>query len=273
MYTIGEFSKISRVSSKMLRHYDKIDLLKPSFVNPENSYRFYTEDQIEVAFKITILKCYGFSLNEIKVTLDDRSNTILKNLLSNKMKELKDEINFKKNLVVEIENIKERLEQGADFMDYKNDFMIKLVDIKDRYVVSERKTISMDEICNVIGKVFEKIYRNGLNPTDKIITRYFDEDFDDSNTDLEVCIPVNKFMENENVKVETLKGGLHVFTTFIGPYSKIGIAYKALTDWIKENDYEIIAPPFDRYIKGGESTQYPDEFITEVYFPVRKKLK
>lgn len=34
MFTIGQFSKICRVTTKTLRHYDEIDLLKPVRVDP-----------------------------------------------------------------------------------------------------------------------------------------------------------------------------------------------------------------------------------------------
>ncbi|WP_446899233.1 MerR family DNA-binding transcriptional regulator [Clostridium sp. LBM24168] len=34
MYTIGQFSKIGRISIRMLRYYDKLGLIKPSFINP-----------------------------------------------------------------------------------------------------------------------------------------------------------------------------------------------------------------------------------------------
>lgn len=40
MLSIGEFSNICKVSTKTLRYYAEIGLLKPSEVNPENGYRY-----------------------------------------------------------------------------------------------------------------------------------------------------------------------------------------------------------------------------------------
>ena len=45
MFTIGEFSKLSRVSARMLRHYDRIGLLSPANVGEENGYRYYEASQ------------------------------------------------------------------------------------------------------------------------------------------------------------------------------------------------------------------------------------
>ena len=41
MYSIGEFSKIGSVSTKTLRYYDEIGLLRPAYVDEENRYRYY----------------------------------------------------------------------------------------------------------------------------------------------------------------------------------------------------------------------------------------
>lgn len=66
MLSIGEFSNICQVSTKALRYYDEIGLLKPSEINPENGYRYYSIDQLERMLFINRLKSYSFSLEEIK---------------------------------------------------------------------------------------------------------------------------------------------------------------------------------------------------------------
>lgn len=77
MLTIGEFSKICRVSPKTLRYYEAIGLLQPRLVNPMTGYRFYAADQLETMRLINHLKAYSFTLEEIKllvVTLSGGSN-------------------------------------------------------------------------------------------------------------------------------------------------------------------------------------------------------
>ena len=39
MLKIGDFSKLSRVSIRMLRHYDEIGLLVPASTDPFTGYR------------------------------------------------------------------------------------------------------------------------------------------------------------------------------------------------------------------------------------------
>ena len=56
MLKIGEFSKLSRVSVRMLRHYDEIGLLKPAEIDRFTDYRYYREDQLPIAGRIAALK-------------------------------------------------------------------------------------------------------------------------------------------------------------------------------------------------------------------------
>lgn len=65
MLKIGDFSKLSRVSIRMLRHYDEIGLLKPVWIDPESGYRYYSAEQLPVAGRINALKDMGFGLAAI----------------------------------------------------------------------------------------------------------------------------------------------------------------------------------------------------------------
>ena len=65
MLKIGDFSKLSRVSIRMLRHYDDIGLLKPAETDTFTGYRYYREDQLFTIGRITALKDMGFSLSDI----------------------------------------------------------------------------------------------------------------------------------------------------------------------------------------------------------------
>ena len=70
MLKIGEFSKLSRISVRMLRHYDEIGLLRPAEIDRFTDYRYYREDQLPIVCRITSLKDMGFALADIVKILD-----------------------------------------------------------------------------------------------------------------------------------------------------------------------------------------------------------
>ena len=73
MFKIGEFSRFTRVTVKMLRHYDELGLLAPSFVEPGTGYRYYLADQLPRLNQIIALKDLGFSLEVIAALVDERT--------------------------------------------------------------------------------------------------------------------------------------------------------------------------------------------------------
>jgi DNA-binding transcriptional MerR regulator len=46
MFSIGEFSRIARVTPRQLRHYEELGLFKPERIDPETGYRFYSALQL-----------------------------------------------------------------------------------------------------------------------------------------------------------------------------------------------------------------------------------
>ena len=65
MLKIGDFSRLSQISIRMLRHYDELGLLIPESTDPFTGYRYYGEAQLSDARKISMLKAMGFPLAEI----------------------------------------------------------------------------------------------------------------------------------------------------------------------------------------------------------------
>lgn len=63
---IGQFATLAGISSRMLRHYDKLGLITPDCIDDTTGYRYYDNKQLPVIKTIIALQHYGFSLSEIK---------------------------------------------------------------------------------------------------------------------------------------------------------------------------------------------------------------
>jgi DNA-binding transcriptional MerR regulator len=63
MFKIGEFSKLSNISVRLLRHYETLELLPPKKTDPVSGYRYYTAEQLDRANTIRMLREIGFSLD------------------------------------------------------------------------------------------------------------------------------------------------------------------------------------------------------------------
>ena len=64
-YGIKEVANLTGLTTRTLRYYDEIDLLKPSRVG-DNGYRFYESKKLETLQQIMFYRKRGFELKEIK---------------------------------------------------------------------------------------------------------------------------------------------------------------------------------------------------------------
>jgi len=65
LLTITELAKLRKVTSETLRHYDRIGLIKPEYVDPQTKYRYYSIRQYEILGTIRELRQLGMSLDDI----------------------------------------------------------------------------------------------------------------------------------------------------------------------------------------------------------------
>lgn len=64
-YTVNHLAKLSGVSTRTLRYYDKIGLLKPLRIG-SNGYRIYGDEQIDLLQQILFYRNLDFCLEDIK---------------------------------------------------------------------------------------------------------------------------------------------------------------------------------------------------------------
>jgi DNA-binding transcriptional MerR regulator len=69
MFRIGDFSRIARVSARLLRFYDEINLFSPAHADPQTGYRYYSIAQPAQLNRILVLKELGFNLDQVRDVL------------------------------------------------------------------------------------------------------------------------------------------------------------------------------------------------------------
>ncbi len=64
--SIGEFSKISGLSIKSIRYYDKIGILVPNYIDPISKYRYYSRGQLKLTNIIMLSLFLDIPLSIVK---------------------------------------------------------------------------------------------------------------------------------------------------------------------------------------------------------------
>ena len=266
MLKIGEFSKLSRVSIRMLRHYDDIGLLKPAEIDHFTGYRYYREDQLLVISRITALKDMGFALSDIVRILDiydDRDK--LDAFLTARQTELEAQAKETEYKMMLLETARKRLrkEKNMSF-----DVTVKM--IPERYAATVHMIIPRYEDEATAWGMMAECARP-LVPADPCyaIAEFLDREYKEENVEIMVSMAVKgQYQDTEHVKFKTLPAVKVASCIVKGPYQQMGEAYAAVVAWINENGYRSSGSMFNIYHVGPVQTQNPDEYVTEVCFQV-----
>ena len=139
-YKTGKFARLANVSERTIRYYDKIGLLKPSFVM-ENGYRQYSDLDLLKLQKILSLKHLGFSIEEIFPMVMD--NTNLKESFELQIDLIEDKIRH-------LQSLKDALKRASQSSNLSWNMILSLVQLSN-------------EETNIIEQ-----YKNAKNLNDRI---------------------------------------------------------------------------------------------------------
>ena len=271
MLKIGEFSKLSRVSVRMLRYYDELELLVPTTTDPFTGYRYYSEDQLPTAGKITALKDMGFGLAVIRemLLLEDRQR--LDDLLAQKQAKLREREGEIQRQMRLLDTARKRLRKDVPIMEYN----VTLKTLPQRQVASVRMTIpSYDQEGMLWSVLVRETAGLKVQPDDPCYcsVTFYDGEYKESNVDVEAQKTVKgTYPDTQHVKFKIMPEVTFASATYQGPYSKISEANAAVAAWIRDNGYAYNGPAFIIYHVSPHETQNPEEFVTEVCYPVRKQ--
>lgn len=274
LLSIGEFSKICEVSTKTLRYYDEIGLIHPDEINPENGYRYYSIKQLTKMLFINRLKSYHFSLEEIKDILEweqDHFEEKLSTALNLKKRKLQEKLRTYEYTLKQINSDVLNLEKGISMMSYLNKIEVQIVETKSMHILFTRQMLSSDDYALGYGKYFSKLYETIA--TEKLtllgtpITIYHSEEYNPAGNDTEFALPIEEIVNG----TRELREGLCAKSVYKGPYSELTSVYAKLTEWIENEGYEMVNSPYEKYITDPTQTTDPQDLVTEVYFPVKKR--
>lgn len=257
MLSIGAFSKLCMVTTKTLRHYDLIGLLKPMELNQENEYRYYGVEQLGTMLKILRLKEYGFSLDEI-LPLVDVDDAVLGSAMKEKLGELHRRVEGEKLKLQRLKRDIDDLMKG-DFM--KQQLQIAIVETAPVNIASVRDIIDIKEFSTLM----QRLYASGLPCEGPPVAIYHCPDFNPEATDVEVGFPTSVVGEQTRM----LEGGICVKGVHCGDYALLHESYMAIGKWMEDNGYTVAGPPYEKYINDPSNTP-KDDLITEIYFPVKQ---
>ncbi len=263
-YSIGEFSKITRVSVKALRLYHEKGLLRPDFIDPQSGYRYYSAAQFYEIQLIGQLKAMGFTLQEIREIIDQcEEDQDLVNLLSHKKRELERKVKSFRESITVIEILLEKEKHAMN--DNTQIDRVELKDIPDMLIAGHRMCGRYKDM----GRGFQLLGKHaGRYIQGPALALYYDGEYKEEDADYEACFPVSKPVEAAEVDCRTLPGGRAATLVHEGPYETLSESYKILMDYLKSKSFEAQVPSREIFLKGPGMVLKgnPRKYRTEIQF-------
>ena len=104
------------------------------------------------------------------------------------------------------------------------------------------------------------------------ISVYHDGEYKEADVDVEIQKTVKgTYPDTEHVKFKTIPPVTVASATFQGPYRQISEVNQAVASWVEDNGYAFDGLFFNIYHVSPHETRNPEEFVTEVCYPVRKR--
>lgn len=267
---IGEFSKLSNVSVKTLRHYEKMGLLRPYEVDESSGYRYYQVSQLQDMLTIRNLKEVGFSLEEIGDLMDSDSQVPGSDLLLAKIRQTEAQL---KQLVLR----RNRLQSMVDSQQkYKNMEDITIQALPAITVASYRGVIAsydkLGELCvNVIGPEMMRLGCQCPEPG-YCFTFEHQKEYRDHDIDIEYCEQVIEAKQDSDIiRFKQLPAvPAAVCIKCYGPYERLYQHYVDAFAYIAQKGYKIAGNPRANYVDGIWNQSDPEKWLTIVQIPVEQ---
>ncbi len=271
MLRIGDFSRLSRVSIKALRHYDELGLLRPAHVDTFTSYRYYDVGQLLRLYRILALKDLGLSLEAIGQLLhDDLPTAELRGMLRLRRAELQQRLADEAARLERIERLLRQIDQEGQMSTH--DVVLKT--LEPQTVASIRAVVPTPPDqgplwATLMGALETEHVRVQGTP----ITVYHDTEYKERDWDVEVCAPVAAGTAVPGIAVAELPGHeTAACVVYHGPLAGLPEAYDALARWISQNGYQAAGPTREVNLRvaGPIADQHTPDSVVEIQFPVAR---
>lgn len=273
MFRIGEFSKLTQVTVRMLRHYDQTGLLKPAQIDPTTGYRMYSVEQIPVLNKILYLRDSGFQISEIKEVLHAESPFSLTELLDKKYTAILKTIETEKIRLKKIELAKKEVLGSKNELHYQ----VSIKSIPSFPVLSIRKIIPDYYSEGDLWKTLSSFARKHHIPTadDKAFSIYHDIEYKEKDVDVELCVPIKALRKTSDGFTfrNTEPVPFMACTMVYGPFSNIAGAYESFARWLQKNERFQMSGPNRQIVHRGPWNEHnPENFLVEIQIPLKPPL-
>lgn len=241
----------------MLRHYDKIGLLRPDSILP-NGYRCYHEKQIGIISQIKRLRGCGFLLDEISEILQNNSSQFLAEEARRKLTQAQGQAVQQQT---EIQALYQLIQESGT-VETPFIYGVSLSKRQESILLTPQKMLVIDEVEDAFNDLFQMLYNKKLHTTNGAIL--LNQINSEDENQIRVGVPIIEPYNDDFYQILLLPSTPVLSVIHYGDYYKIGHAYSALLKFAQQYAYSIDDTVMERYFIDSSHNVSSNEYVTEI---------
>ena len=275
-YSIGEVSKRCNISTKALRYYDKLGLIK-SKRDDINNYRYYSKEALLAVPVIKYYKQMGFTLEEMKYFIEGKVDVersiynAIKRSFTTKIEHLQKILEETQRQYTSVKDWFDLITEAEMVIDNNiHEVSVKFIE-PSTYLYQEQQFLN-DIKASIINIKFTNYVEEINNEiTGPVIINFSSSNDRMKNKDQPIKIlqkTLKKCKENETIGL-----GKHIMVScyHIGSHDNINDTYEKIYHWANEHGYILGEESFERYVTDYWTTSNSALYVTEVLMNASRK--
>jgi DNA-binding transcriptional MerR regulator len=264
LLTIGEFSRMTHLSVKALRHYHDVGVLEPAAVDPTSSYRRYSASQVPTAQLIRRLRDLDMPLDEVRVVLDAPDDAARNRAILTHLERMEDHLAQTRATVASLR---------ALLADPTAPAVIEHRTVMPMRSLAIRGTVRMDDSERWLTSAYDEIdgllSRTHTEPVAAAGALYPREFFELEAGRVTAFVPVlGEPATAGRVELLDLPAGELAVMLHEGPFSDLDRTYGALGTYVAERNIGAEGAIREHYLVTETHTPDPAQHRTEVCWPI-----
>src|SRR4051794_23962011 len=264
--SIGDFSRMTYLSVKALRHYHDVGVLEPAEIDPATGYRFYLPSQVGLAQMIRRLRDLGMPLDEVRTIMQAPDASTRDATLVAHLQRMEEQLAQTQQTVASLRTL---LQQQPDALQVDRRPIQATTALAITEIVDATEAVAwwMDAF-SVLHKTLASSSANRTGPDGALFPAEF---FEDEKGEVTAFVPVDDIDARllpprvQGIVVPAISAAV---TVHDGPFGDLDRTYGALGTWVLGRAAGADGPIREYYLPTGD----PDDLLahtTEVCWPVQ----
>ena len=262
--TVGDFSRMTHLSVKTLRHYHEVGLLEPAEVNPGTGYRYYRHEQVPTAQVIRRLRDLEMPVAEVKAVLAADDLTARNALIATHLDRLEAELAATRSAVDSLRNLLRSPETAAP---------IELRTVPASPAIGIRADVHREDLLvwwrGTLGELHATVSAQHLRQTGPSGGLYTSELIQQEYGEAIVFIPVEGHVRAiGRIEPFEVPAAELAIIKHHGALDDIDLTYADLGRYTTRHEISVDGPLREYYLRDAFDNPDPTQWVTELGWPI-----